>query len=236
MNTGSKNYHNILVTGLCRSGTTWLGKILGYNIQYINEPFSLAIEKNRKVVKRDYEYIYYGSSIQRKQEFENHIESLIKKDRFLLKSPFSLFSSKWFKETFNIEPLVSMRNPLSFVSSYIFHKWDQRMNCFLEQNNLIKEIKPFKEEIETIIPGDIINQAIILWNIGSYFTTKHNLRIIKNEDLSLNPIYYFKKLYEEFNLDFNNDVINEIMATTTYGGKYFIWGTKRNSIENINIF
>jgi LPS sulfotransferase NodH len=50
----------ILVTGMPRSGTTWVGRMLTASgcVGYINEPFNLAVSPGTFRIPVDYWYVY----------------------------------------------------------------------------------------------------------------------------------------------------------------------------------
>jgi hypothetical protein len=66
---------NILITGIHRSGSTWIGKVMSVNLdmQYIHEPFNLWNNTQYRTPLK-YWFEYVGNDLKRKEEFKKYIE------------------------------------------------------------------------------------------------------------------------------------------------------------------
>ena len=140
----------------------------------------------------------------------------------VLKDPIALFSASWLAETFDMNVLVMIRHPAAFCSSLKLKDWQFDFTYFLNQPLLMEEyLTPFDDEIKAHVAEkkDIISQAILLWNcihhtIGIYQEKHPSWTFLKHEDLSLDPVSEFKKVYQSFDLEFTEKVNAAIEASS----------------------
>lgn len=159
----------LLVTGSHRSGTTWIGKVLEKSdiYHYYEEPMNLEETKDRLGI-----FQYWFQYIKEAEKnLYNPLLDLDKKSQnksALYKDPIAFFSIDIFINKINSNVLISIRNPFSFVSSLKRLGWTFDFNHFLNQQELMEEyLADYKYEIVEYSKNekDIIDQAILLWNI-----------------------------------------------------------------------
>jgi glycosyltransferase involved in cell wall biosynthesis len=143
--------------------------------------------------------------------------------RVLLKDPFAVFSTPWFADRLNCEVVIVLRHPAAFVSSLKRLDWPFDFKDLLAQPLLMRDwLEPFRKEMEEAInnPGDVIGQGSLLWRFICYATRKTqeshpNFRVVRHEDLSLQPIKGFEKLYSQLELPYSSRVKTGILRATS---------------------
>lgn len=178
-------------------------------------------------------------SVKNLKDFALDLKERVTTNRQLYKDPIAILSSEWIAKTMDADIVISVRHPAAFVASLKVKKWDFDFSNFLEQQNLINEyLEPYKQTIQdyAINKPNVVEQGILLWNIIYSVTKKFQLKfgntwqIVRNEDLSKNPIQEFESIFKKLNLTFTNKVKNEIYKTT--GGMAYN-KISRDSKENI---
>lgn len=134
--------------------------------------------------------------------------------RPLVKDPFALFSAEWFADTFDADIVVLIRHPAAIASSLKRLDWGLPFWHLLEQTALIRDhLHPFRAELEAIETGqhDIIDQAILLWNVlyytvGKYRGEHDDWIFLRHEDVARDPMQGFHDLYAALSLQFTQEV------------------------------
>ncbi|MBN1303044.1 MAG: sulfotransferase domain-containing protein [Anaerolineales bacterium] len=246
----------ILVTGAHRTGTTWVGKMLGAggDTAYISEPLNVWRRPGvmRVPVSRWYTYICeenesdYIQAFQEMLGLQYHIgreilslrsgrdflrmgrdwftflQGRLEKRRPLLKDPFAVFSSLWFAKQLHCQVVITIRHPAAFASSLKRLNWRFDLQDLLDQPLLMRDwLEPFRDELSSVKPDDIITQASLLWKIiykvVSRFQSTHadDLFVVRHEDLSLEPLDGFRELYSKLGLDFSQKAMDLILRSTS---------------------
>lgn len=142
--------------------------------------------------------------------------------RPLLKDPLAIMSTEWIAKKFKADVIIMVRHPAAFVASIKVKKWKHSFSHFVEQEKLMKELAPFEKDIREYAknPPDLIDQGILLWNVIYYKVTQLQGKYpkwiyVKHEDLSLNPVDEFKKIYKKTNLTFTGKTRKKILESTT---------------------
>jgi hypothetical protein len=170
----------------------------------------------------------------------------IYKARPLMKDPIALFSTEWLAKTFNMDVVILIRHPAAFVSSIKRMKWPHDFSNFLDQQLLLRDyLEPFEQEIRKHMErtNDIVDDAILLWNMFYYFVFKikksnQSYLILKHEDLSKNPIEEFRELFIRLNINFTERIEKLIIKYTSPNNPKeapdgVMHQLKRNSLANI---
>ena len=131
--------------------------------------------------------------------------------RALMKDPIALFSAGWLSHRFDMDVVVLVRHPAAFAGSLKAAHWPHPFQHFLAQEELIERyLTGFRQEIEEQArnPGDIIDQAILLWNvfhsvIYQYQSEYASWHFLRHEDLSRDPVANYRDLYNELGLEFS---------------------------------
>ncbi len=138
----------------------------------------------------------------------------------LIKDPIALFSAEWLAARFNMHVIVMIRHPAAFASSLKRLNWQFDFANWLKQDLLMQDLlSPFRDQIQEYVRSkqDIINQAILMWNvmysvIHRYQQTHPDWKFVKHEQLALNPLERFKKLYQYCGLTWNERARSTIEA------------------------
>ncbi|HJT82351.1 MAG TPA: sulfotransferase [Chthoniobacterales bacterium] len=152
------------------------------------------------------------------REWIHHARLRLRHPRILVKGPIAFFSADWMASSFDMEVLVMIRHPAAFASSLKIADWQFAFEDWVKQPLLLEELlTPFAAEIEQQArhPGDIIDQAALLWKcmhhvILGYKAAHPEWLFIRHEDLSLDPVNGFRRIYTNLRLDFNDAVRDNI--------------------------
>jgi hypothetical protein len=141
--------------------------------------------------------------------------------RPLLKDPFAIFSIPWFMDRLDCQVLVTVRHPAAFASSLKRLNWRFDFNDLLGQPPLMKAyLAPYRAQMEAMPADDLIGQAALLWTmiyraVDGMRGAAPSIQIVRHEDLSLDPIAGFGKLYAELGLDFTPAVKAKIEGSSS---------------------
>lgn len=160
-------------------------------------------------------------------------------DRTIIKDPIAIMSAEWIYMNYNIDVVVLIRHPAAFVASLKVNDWQYDFNNYLDQPVLMSTyLKDYQAIINDFSKNkkDIIDQGILLWNTIhdtiAYYQNKYKNEwyFVKHEDLSIDPISEFNKMFSKINLTLNSGVENYINETTNGSEQSNL---KRNSVRNI---
>jgi Sulfotransferase family len=139
----------------------------------------------------------------------------------LLKDPFAVFSIPWFVQRLNSRVVVTVRHPAAFASSLKRMNWSFDFNDLLNQPLLMHDhLEPYRKEMRSVAADDVIGQASLLWTMVYrivHANCKQNpsIRVVRHEDLSLDPVASYQQLYGELGLDFTPRVKRKIMDSSS---------------------
>ncbi len=164
--------------------------------------------------------------------------------RPLMKDPIALFSTEWLARKFDMKVIILIRHPAAFASSLKLKGWKYNFSNFLDQPLLMEsEIGKFASEIKDYVKveREIIDQAILLWNIIYHMVTKlKNLNtdwlFLRHEDVSLDPDGYYRKIFEYIDEDYSSRVRQRILdysSPSNPSEQRKGIAIKRNSVANI---
>jgi hypothetical protein len=237
----------ILVTGMHRSGTSWVGRMLSASREavYLHEPLNpvRALTLLRQPLPIQYLYVTsenegeYIDAFRRLLTFpldsarlEQGVPQKLRRTarllharltgaRALLKDPFAVFSVPWFVQRLGADVVVVVRRPLALVGSTKRLNWGFDTTSLLRQPLLLRDrLGPFRADLEAQ-PTTIVGQAALLWRlvygvVGDYERELPRIRIVRHEDLSLDPLGGFEQLYEQLGLSFSARARRAIERTT----------------------
>lgn len=142
------------------------------------------------------------------------------RQRPLLKDPFAVLSLAWFAQRLGCQIVVTVRHPAAFASSLKRLNWSFDFHDLLDQPLLMRDrLEPYRERMLKMPADDIIAQASLLWTVVYRCVQDDRspvpaLRIVRHEDLSLDPVPGFRKLYEELGLKFTPRVEHAILDSS----------------------
>ncbi|MBK7455348.1 MAG: sulfotransferase [Anaerolineales bacterium] len=143
------------------------------------------------------------------------------KQRPLLKDPFAVFSAPWFAQKMNCQVVITIRHPGGFASSLKRLDWPFDFNDLLKQPMLMRDhLEKDRAEMENMRADDIVGQSALLWRMiyRSVHATRSlfpDFKIVRHEDLSLNPAAGYKSLYESLGLTFDDKVRDTIINSSS---------------------
>ena len=243
----------ILVTGMPRSGTTWVGRMLTKSgeVGYINEPLNRTASPGtfRIPVAHWYPYITAENEadllplLEEALRFKYHLAHELKqcrnrtdlhhtlktwagfvrsrKRRPLVKEPHAVFSVEWFTRRLDSDVVVTVRQPLAVVSSWKRLDWNFDFSHLLEQPALMRDsLAPFEPEMVDALPpsADLIHRVALLWRIIYSVVAEQRfprVHVVRQEDLSRDPVREFAKLYDALGLRFTSAAAEAVAASSS---------------------
>jgi hypothetical protein len=153
----------------------------------------------------------------------NFLWGKVMNKRPLLKDPFAVFSIPWFVERLNCQVVVVVRHPLAFVSSLKRLGWDFNFYDLLEQPLLMRDcLNPYRAEILAVqqTPDDVIAQGSLLWKLIyqiAFDCQKQTpgITFTRHEDLSMEPVEGFRRLYDILGLHYSSKVEKAIFESSS---------------------
>jgi hypothetical protein len=179
------------------------------------------------------------------RDLATFVNGKLRKQRVLLKDPFAVFSAPWFAQKLNCKVVITLRHPAGFASSLKRLNWPFDFRDLLEQPMLMRDhLEKDRADMEKMQADDIVGQSALLWRIiyRSVHTTLSlfpNFKIVRHEDLSLDPVTGYKSLYESLGLTFNQKVRDTIINSSssenpTELSKKKIYSVKLDSRANMD--
>jgi hypothetical protein len=141
--------------------------------------------------------------------------------RVLLKDPFAVFSTPWFAQKLNCKVVITIRHPGGFASSLKRLNWNFDFRDLLNQPMLMRDhLEADRADMESMPADDIVGQSALLWRMiyRSVHATRElfpDFKIVRHEDLSLDPIAGYKSLYDSLGLTFDEKVRDTILNSSS---------------------
>jgi hypothetical protein len=228
------------VTGMHRSGTTWLGAMLSASGQFIDvqEPLNVRNRQTilRSRVKHWYTYIcdsnedlylpFYRDALAFRmhpvydikrmrlgsprdpvripKRWASFVVGRVQRRRPLIRDPFAALSIEWFSRRLGVDTVAIVRHPVAVVSSLKRLGFTFDFTNLLEQPLLMDQrLARFRSDMESTLrnPRDVVGQGSVLWRIVYASIAEDQQRlssihVVRHEDLSLNPVSEYSRLYE----------------------------------------
>ncbi len=144
----------------------------------------------------------------------------LRRRRPLLKDPFAVFSAPWFARRLGCQVVITVRHPAGFASSLKRLQWPFDLRHLLDQPLLMRDhLEPFRADLERLAPDDLLAQAALLWRmiyhvVDGYRARHPDFRLVRHEDLSLDPVAGYRQLYADLGLDFTPRVEAAILRSS----------------------
>jgi hypothetical protein len=141
--------------------------------------------------------------------------------RALLKDPFAVFSTPWFAQKLNCKVVITIRHPGGFASSLKRLDWRFDFRDLLDQPMLMRDhLEADRADMETMPADDIVGQSALLWRMiyRSVHATRQlfpDFKVVRHEDLSLDPVAGYKSLYGSLDLTFDDKVRDTILNSSS---------------------
>jgi hypothetical protein len=138
--------------------------------------------------------------------------------RPLLKDPIAVFSAEWLASRFDAQVLLLVRHPAAFASSLKRLGWGHDWQSLLDQPLFLRDhAGRFEPEIRAFAARehDVLDQAILLWRliysaVDRYRSAHPDWLVARHEDLSLEPVDGFARLYSSLGLDLDSSLREQI--------------------------
>jgi hypothetical protein len=243
----------ILVTGMPRSGTTWVGRMLTASgeVGYINEPLNRTASPGTVRIPVDHWYPYITAEneerllprLEETLRFKYHLVQELKqcrnrtdlhhtlktwagfvrsrRRRPLVKEPHAVFSVDWFMRRLGSDVVVTVRQPLAVVSSWKRLDWSFDFSHLLEQPALMRDwLAPVEPEmLRALSPSmDLIDRVALLWRVIYSVVADERfprVHVVRQEDLSRDPVREFAKLYDALGLRFTKAAAEAVAASSS---------------------
>ena len=245
----------ILVTGMPRSGTTWVGRMLcaGGGAGYLNEPFNLATSPGTFRIPVDHWYPYITAENEERFlpqladafRFEYPLRRELARCRTrtdllhtlrswrqfvgargrrpLVKEPHAVFSAGWFADQLGSDVVVTVRHPAAVVASWKRLEWSFDFANLLAQPALVRErLQPFEPAMRAALgpEQDLVDRVALLWRIIYAFAAEERARhpefhVVRQEDLSRDPVGGYRSLYEVLGLPFAAQAASAVAASSS---------------------
>jgi hypothetical protein len=155
------------------------------------------------------------------RDFHIFFNGSIQGQRALIKDPFALFSTPWFAQRLNCNIVITVRHPAGFASSLKRLGWNYDFRNLLDQPLLMHDhLEADRAAMESIPHDDIIGQGALLWKLIYRFvhstrSLSPHFKIVRHEDLSLDPLDGYQTLYRSLGLDFTERVRDIIQNSSS---------------------
>ena len=155
------------------------------------------------------------------RDFSIFMNGKLRSQRILLKDPFAIFSAPWFAQKLNCRVVITVRHPAGFASSLKRLNWHFDFRDLLNQPMLMRDhLEADRADMESIQADDVVGQSALLWRIiyRSIHTARSlfpDFKIVRHEDLSLDPVTGYKSLYESLGLPFDEKVREAILNSSS---------------------
>lgn len=152
----------------------------------------------------------------------------LRRQRPLLKDPFAVFSAPWFASRLGCRVVITVRHPAAFASSLKRLDWPFDFNHLLAQPLLMRDwLEPYRDEMLRLVQpqdaataNDVIAQAGLLWRlvyqaVAEYSRQFPQFMVVRHEDLALDPVGGFRRLYADLGLAFTPEVEQTVLASSS---------------------
>lgn len=234
----------ILVTGAHRSGTTWVGAMLGLApgaLTVPKEPFNPnprdyalgglaqdwfvyapALPQDRAV--RAFRRVLDGRAprlLRRHTPAREAVRYLspFSHPRLVLHDPIAAFSAEWLAQHFDLEVVVLVRHPAAFAASLRRMDWRMAPRALLDQPALVRDhLAEWAPRLRQL-PDEPVAQAGVLWGciysvLLRFADRRPEWIVCTHEELARDPVGAFGTLYGRLGLPVTPEVVRGIFDHT----------------------
>jgi len=216
----------IFLSGMGRSGTTWISDIINYDKTYrdVFEPFRPDHVKEAqkspdyqyfKADDRDSDRIRDAETIlsgQFRNRWADKSNENFETNRRIIKDIRTNLMLKWL---INIRPdmrvILVVRHPLAVVNSWIKLGWDSKkdFDIIVSQERLLHDFPLVKDALQHINPADDFETTLFIWCVLYYVPLKQfkdgEIFVLFYEDLVLNPEKEVEKIFSYIGEIYHNE-------------------------------
>jgi hypothetical protein len=143
--------------------------------------------------------------------------------RPLVKEPHAVCSAEGFARRLASDVVVTVRHPAAVVSSWKRLDWSIDFANLLAQPALVRDlVGPFRSDMERALEPshDLVDRVALLWHVvyrtvAGYRDRFPDFRIVRQEDLSREPMEGYRALYEALGLPLTREAENAIAAASS---------------------
>lgn len=138
--------------------------------------------------------------------------------RAIIKDPFALLMAEWVERRTGADVVVLVRHPAAFVSSVKRLGWRLDLRWLLGQDELMAtHLAPFRERFEQDAEHDLVDHGSLVWLalntvVAGYEQDHPDWQVIAYEELALDPVAGFARMYERLRLPWDDAVAATIAA------------------------
>jgi hypothetical protein len=143
----------------------------------------------------------------------------------LYKDPIAVFSAEWLAQRFGMDVVVTIRHPCAFASSIKRLHWayTKRFGDLLDQPLLMRDfLSGYEDQLRAYSEHDqdIVDQAILLWNIQNKAVARHAERhasdwvFVRLEDLAFEPVPRFQDVFARLGVRWSEEVEELVRRTS----------------------
>lgn len=227
----------ILLSGVGRSGTTWVGDLINYRNRYreMFEPFHCE----KISVVSQFQYHQYLRPENRDKTYYEPAKTILSGrvkhpwiDRYnrkalvqqrLIKDVRTNLLLKWIKSSFPEIPIILlMRHPCAVASSRLKLGWESRTEVYLAQGELMSDfLEPFRALIEKTT--DAFERHILVWCIQNFVPLSQfrngEILVLYYEHLCVQPESELKRLFAFIGEPYNSSVMDFLRVPSALSQK-----------------
>lgn len=156
-------------------------------------------------------------------ELARATEGRLRGRRALLKDPIAFFAAEWIDAELDADVLVLVRHPAAFAGSLQRLGWSFDFTNLTSQPELLDgPAAPFADELRAAVdePGDIIDQAVLLWRLIATVTADYGVRhldwqVRRYEDLAADPTGQVPELARSLGLSWSEAATAAVRELTS---------------------
>jgi hypothetical protein len=156
--------------------------------------------------------------------WNSFVRGRVRGRRPLLDDPFAVFSTEWFARRLDCQVVVVVRHPAAIAASRKRLGWRTDFRHLLNQPLLLEEwLHPFEGDMRAILrEPDWLDEGVLLWRmayhvVGELRERLRGMRIVRHEDLSLDPLGGYAELYATLELPLTERTRRVIQRSSTGG-------------------
>lgn len=255
--SSSEENRPVFITGVPRSGTSWVGQALGNctGVRYVYEPLNLdwvptlrgevshfkylnTMSKASPKIQRVADDAFRGLQSRRqllRAAYRGYWRAATRSaHRVVVKDPTAPLMAAWVAKQFNAKILVVLRHPCGFASSLEKLDWQVRIDYLLRQKTLMSNHLGRYEDILRVAMKDKWLGRGAFWGaihkvLCLQSVAKSDWYFWKYEDLCRHPLKQFSELTGKLKLPETSFDLNESRIGNTNKGQDS-GSTERNSI------
>jgi len=147
--------------------------------------------------------------------------------RPLLDDPYASLAAEWIAEHFDGQVCLLVRHPAAMVASYRKLGYSTHFRHFLDQPALLTDwLEPWRAEMEALVEtDDKVAQVGFFWRmlhhplLAMADRTPERFHVLRYEDLCLDPVGEYEKLFTAMGVTFNDTARDEIIRGTQGSSK-----------------